>query len=1416
MEETVFRAGVRDTGMTSLPVGVAGTPLTEVSVGRRREQSPVAVETPGPSEQRPPVEEFGSNAERLSSLQLVPAERESSFVQPLATNRWWEDDDGLDPELGTARTRVLAERAAGRGDSAVAVAALAVLANDPAWPALATAECRIALGREQTPLQVPSWIRAIRALPADARGGYERLVSGSRLGKPLAAVLEEMAVQVAATSDADADQLLALRAFRTAGQPSHPSAVAALRVLFSHGWDEARIEAAVTGRDAALVDLGALEPAVRQAYVDARAETPTRTPSRTTSAATTSETPTPTTETPASTPTADRSGGGLGGGGAELGRWTLPATLLAGVPNERKNATAAAALLVLAGVDPALAEWIATADPATVLPLSAGTEKPTPQTTGGYQGYAIRSSDGALWTPADFDRRTAAGGIELGLSRGFFDRAVRPLMEDPGMLAMARADLQARALDAEIAAEMEKNGLSPEDANSPRSRLAWMSPAALEIRNLLQQREQYRTLATDLRTGRTSYTALLGQQLDAEQELDRALSEADARIAEAGRALEERRRVLAEEKAARDSDPNRENRKFATMGGTDDEAVREVEELRGWREGLQSQRDGLARVLATPYAVVPTETLDRLTSQAKQGYTFTSRTEAMGLAMRASLSETGAMFGRVAGGLAQVGAPTVSLALGFDDRGVGAELARRAFARVEALERSAGADTAAAEKVLGTFGTEVVKLLTITALTALPTLGVGAGGAAIGGAIRAGTWGARIGAATSLGGLGALQNSGRGAGAMSWGALSMGMMPLAGSLGSTGATRLMAAFLGNALIDGAGSVDVVKGVDAFTGGRSLDESVRISVANVSIQRMVMNGVVGMMTEAVAIQVEGGGGKPPLLVDPSGPTPRYYRVEGTACIEVPSPSAELVKGAVEVSRSELAAVKAGSTDVAQSALGRRDTVQGLKELLGATDARIAELRKTGSPGAGAELAALSARRSTTEAQLEVLSGARAGEALTDAQVRDAGEAPEGYVRDAETGAWTWRREVAEQAVRARNAQLALARDYRDAVAETDAAWKTLTKLRARKGTEQAQGEQRQILGKLAETSRQKLELLEASIGRSRDALPLPDGPLVLDGATKLGAGAEGAVYALNEQVAVKVPKDGLAVETLQNAVVPTRYGGLGTGEIVTVKLDGLEVRGLAMRRVTGEKLASATQAKLSQVDAFETALANLKRDGVLLSDLHSGNILLGTDGSLAIIDSAVVDRASFGAAMRKVLGEGTTTADIDTAWTRRLAKFEADGEVYRRQLQELALERTAELAPGVDRMPSSERLKAELGEIADLASRGERWAENGSLGTCMSAAMKNAVSAERMGLEAYIVHFGGKRLDTGERAAHAVTVVLSSDGRAHVLSWGKVYPDWQTAGKEVFSDLEYIDTFRIPGHVEKVVNSGWEYRLPDER
>lgn len=1076
--------------------------------------------------------------------------------------------------------------------------------------------------------------------------------------------------------------------------------------------------------------------------------------------------------------------GPVEGSSGRIGPWRFAEAEVGRVADAALNRTVGAWLLVAAGVPPTLAQWIVTTRPHAVVPQANGpvigptapqeVPKDAATSDGGFRGYGVRGDDGALLSAAAIRGRVKDGALTMGVDRAWFETHVRPLLDNPEMVMLAGVELQVSALQQTYDAEVASLGYElPDDL--------WKVRGNLKLAQLSSEIARWSELARGLRTGEVNAARLLDQQVRVTTKLEQALVSADAEL-----------------RTANDKIARAPTGEFGEVLVSSDER-RNVAELEAWRDALQRQLDGLR---ARPDTVWFPDALGEVEQAVDGGRRFTSTLAATGYAARAGLTEGWATIGRIDAGLADGGA-FVAGWLGWDQtRELLDTFSRRAYGKIASLERDAGQDTALAEPVLGRFGTEVVKLLTVTAVLALPTLGTGVAGAAVGGAVRGTAMAARVGAGAGMATFGALSNSGRGAGAMTFGALSMGLMPLFGSVGSTGGQRLLAAFLGNAVLDGLGSVDVSGAYKVLSEGGTAQEAARVAIASVSVERMLANGLVGVLTEAV-LPAE----RPQLYVDRTGRAPRYFRLDGEALVEVPRVGTAEAQAAVPLSAAEVDAIGRGTTQVLDGAAARQQTIDALTRSKADTEAALA---KATDP---AEKAALVQQRDADAARLRVLDAAARGEPLSDAAVVAAGFAPDGYSRSA-SGEWTWREGVAREALTRRLERTAKARaeakGYRELLDQIAAAEKRLFTERKRTGTNRdpvrIDALRRQLveLGEQAGVKRAALEAVVTDGGGF-----VPEGTVVeVDPGEVVRSNLRGDVFE---------PVIGGSRVTLQlgdadailSSIVPTKYGGVGRGQGVDVALGTTRTRGVLLPTVEGTALPSAKNATYDQFQAYHRQTRAAIDDGVILTQFEADNVVLG-DRTVRFRDSVLVTRESFEATLKKLSGD-LPPAKVEAEWASARERFEAKVTEHRKRLESLLLQEQAQ--PLGTKAATAEQLQWDRKETERIAKDGESWGNNKDEGTCLSVAMRNAIAAQRAGLQAYVLHFDG--VVGGEKVAHAVTAIVQADGSMLYVSWGRVERDWQTFAKEVFGDTATPSGtwFTVRDHVDMTQKRGWSYDLP---
>jgi hypothetical protein len=88
--------------------------------------------------------------------------------------------------------------------------------------------------------------------------------------------------------------------------------------------------------------------------------------------------------------------------------------------------------------------------------------------------------------------------------------------------------------------------------------------------------------------------------------------------------------------------------------------------------------------------------------------------------------------------------------------------------------------------------------------------------------------------------------------------------------------------------------------------------------------------------------------------------------------------------------------------------------------------------------------------------------------------------------------------------------------------------------------------------------------------------------------------------------------------LAGAQLPTRHGGLGSGQLVEVKTGDVVTDGVLMPRVEGTRLSATTRTTAAHRDAFKGYMDAARQDGVVLSDLNAGNIMVRGDGGITVV------------------------------------------------------------------------------------------------------------------------------------------------------------------------------------------------------
>lgn len=424
------------------------------------------------------------------------------------------------------------ERAAGKGDSEAAVAALRAMVspvNDGgACLALARAESRIVLGAVQQPLHFHFWAAQLRALPAATRGrqGYERLLQVDGSKKTFDRCIEELLAMKDESSAVEV-ALDVIRAFRAAGLGADFRVVDEIVMLHQrYSFSFARIESMLGGQtfeddEALLAKLQETNPVAHAAYLQAEGRiakpkterTTRRTTSTTTTRTTTTETTTPVERTAAS-------GGGTGERGGLMGPYALGAAGFEGVADEDMNVRMAELLLRAAGAEPQLAAWLARYTGPVPPTKLYGITPDLPDTYGQFRIWA----DGNKEVMRGADIRayiTKHGYIDPTLDATFWTANVAPLLCNENVVAASQAELMAQSYDKQIA-ELQK--LIGDRATSPYID---------EVKKLQATAQAYRELAMKLQTKQTTMAEqreLMKKDVIA---IDRMLGDARAELATA-------------------------------------------------------------------------------------------------------------------------------------------------------------------------------------------------------------------------------------------------------------------------------------------------------------------------------------------------------------------------------------------------------------------------------------------------------------------------------------------------------------------------------------------------------------------------------------------------------------------------------------------------------------------------------------------------------------------------------------------------------------------------------------------------------------------------------------------------------------------------------------------------------------------
>jgi hypothetical protein len=1227
----------------------------------------------------------------------------------LAATTQADTDDGPDP-----RSRLIAERAAKRGDSDTAITALTALLGAGDAAAIARAECLIQTGDVETPLRLGHWADQLAGLPEDARRGYARALTARR--SPL--TLNAAITQLRATASRDANAVAIVRAYRTAGQPMQPQAIEQLAVLLTiHDRDVDTVEQRLAGTSVGVVALdggatianadssGALArlpPDLASAYRAALASLEAK-PKRTT--------PNPprqqdrqqvtqrTTEIPAR-PTAGGSDGSQGVSAA----FRFGPDDFAGVAPADRNATLGKLLLIKVGVPEALATWIAFCSgqpPDKVRDLldaqadfegttTLGRTRPIarrPRQGGaGYKGFQIVDAGGARMSAEEIDSAlTSRGWVEVDLDLGYYKDHVAPLLEDAGAGAWVRADLIALDLQRQIdALEVQEHEAFARTGKHDQALLSRL----LALRGM---RAEYATYGADLRSGKTSLTNEMGKFAAEIQRLDGMLASNKQQLVDARRRLvedQERQRkeqVYQPQRPATGVTPTFQN---APQTRPSSEILREIRELEADTQELEAAKGNAEQMMGAgdPF---PATQIQRQVNDRKRRYEtpdgrfqFRSDLQATWNAVDGALASASSRIYAAGGGIAEYGGWGLSFLTGEPwFAGVGAGLSTRAYSAAAQIDAYAADRTARAEEVLGKTGTMVVQLVTSTAVFALMLGPVAVAGGALGAAAIGGTYGATAGSVSAMALSGALMASDKGGGEMLKGGAVMGAMGVFGGLGSSTLKRIASAFLAGAAGDAASQFDFTAAYSAYQQSGSTTDFLAAGGKNIDVQRVFANGLLGAaLVSRVAKRPDQSGTILQVGDD-------YYRADGTRLERPPARTDQVVR----INPEELTSIQRKQTapevtqDLIARARDRSDALTAETATGKALDGEIRALEAKRNPADAEKLAELQQRRDASTARSELLVAAREGKPIPRTLIEQAGgQVPLGYAESAggdflpapglaatQTATLATRRVKAEEQAGEYQAELdAMNKASRDLLALQRTAnpnpgrLAELRQVLAARSDQAAQAKvrfERTAAGETTQTTQTRTQTTPATPTPATPTTTTPTAKrtVVVDPAAEpLGTpGAQGIVYPTTDGMAVKLVDGVGTIETaLDGARLPTRYGGLGNGEIVTVKHGDLITEGVLMPLVDGMPLADAKVATASQLAAFKTAMANAEADGVLMGDLNPRNILLRKDGGIAVIDAPAMTFDRFAAFTRQVLGDKATPELIAKDWAAARDNF----------------------------------------------------------------------------------------------------------------------------------------------------------------
>lgn len=1142
--------------------------------------------------------------------------------------------------------------------------------------------------------------------------------------------------------------------------------------------------------------------------------------------------------------------------------------------------------------------------------------RPRPRAPGGYHGYRIFDASGQTMSAEEIDADIARQGyIDVSLDSAFYAEYIAPLLDSPERWAWARADLMALSYQREIDALEERE--REDFARSGQHDRQLME----RIMRLKGMRLEYATYAADLRSGKTSVTAETGKFEAEDRRLDGLIGDATAKLADARRRLaadlEERRREQPVNPAYRPATgvtPTRDTVQASAEIG------REVEELEKYLAQRRQEKSALEemRVAGDPFPGEVVRRSDRLLREVYETgdgtFKFRSNARATWNAVDGAISGISARLWAGMGGIGEYGGKALSFLTGEPWYGLlGGELSRRAYDTSADIDVYAADRTARASEVLGKTATTLIQVATSTAIYVVMLGPVASGGGVLGAAAIGGNIGATAGSMAALAATGALLSSDKGAGEMATGAVFMGAMPLFAGFGATALRRAVSAFVGVAALDGASQMDLFAAFDAYERSRSYGDALAAATAKVDLDRMFANGLMAAMLAAGGRQARPEAEAPPALRVGD----ELFRPDG-APITDPAQRAALARSpsVVRVNRPELESIRAlartdprAAGDLIARARTRDQAFTESDAESRATERDIARLeaRPGSSAAERSKLSDLRQRRDRSAAQAEVLSAARTGQPIPRTLLeRAGGQVPAGYAESGPGGDF-----VATPGLAARqsgewrgqlDAGTKIATDYQ---AEVETMNRVSRELVAEQGRPSPRADVLARLRAALSAAAGKVQTLHAAFadavragsktpGETRPTETVPntettpktektqpttevtDGEpqtLTIDPASApLGQGAQGTVYAVDvagKPMAVKVIDGaGTPESALAGARLPTRYGGLGSGQPVKVMVGDVVTDGVLMPRVEGTRLSATARTTSSQRDAFVRCMDAARQDGVVLSDLNAGNIMMRSDGGIAIVDAPMVTFEKFAETTRQVLREAATPERIAADW--KLAREEFDwrvGEALRAiegkleggggrqtepltrtetqtqtqtrpQTQTESQPKTTPLEDGVGDIRPTERPPLLDDEaIQDIAARTEADVNNILEGTCTTAAMRNTISAQLRGMKAYVIEIEGltrlgrilERLGLREgnvgkllqrlgasltTSAHAIAAIQGADGGWRYVSWGRVEADYAVFAREVYGEpFLRRGTWETGDHVRWMLAHRWEYPNP---